>query len=346
MKLYLLCFALFIVLWGFVIQQLGAEQTQSWSEKILGPVAQTAWRTGLMGKVAFKSFDDLGYKMPRPFMTHEHLAKVKDLLHSVSENEFVISTFWKCGTHLMMQVGVQLLGNGTSDFDNIHSQILFLDTVKLDCADGPIIKVDNYREMRPRKTLPVVTHFPTMLVPVQPSSKYAVMVRNPVDAFASMHTHTSKRFGVYAPTLDILYKTFFKGEDVMQGGYGWAEFYRDWWVQSQVHENVLFLFYEDVVQNIEPSLWGLAQLLGVSATPELLERVRHRSSFKYMKAQSRIFEPPKCTSGGAQVDMVNKGIAGGGKASVSPALLADMKAYYHRVFDGTGFPVERYEHVF
>eukprot|EP00450_Noctiluca_scintillans_P009930 CAMPEP_0194492134 /NCGR_PEP_ID=MMETSP0253-20130528/10792_1 /TAXON_ID=2966 /ORGANISM="Noctiluca scintillans" /LENGTH=97 /DNA_ID=CAMNT_0039332957 /DNA_START=207 /DNA_END=497 /DNA_ORIENTATION=+ len=97
-------------------------------------------------------------------MTPEHYAKMNDFLHSVSENEFVIVAFPKSGAHLMMQVGVQLLGNGTTDFDNVHRQVLFLDNVNLDCADG-IIKMGNHREMRPRTTLPVVTHFPTMLVP-------------------------------------------------------------------------------------------------------------------------------------------------------------------------------------
>lgn len=68
----------------------------------------------------------------------------------------------------------------------------------------------------------------------------------------------------------------------MESGFGWAEFTRDWWVQSEAHENVLFLFCEDAVENIEPSLWGLASLLRVSAT--LLEGVQQRSSFKYMRA--------------------------------------------------------------
>lgn len=72
-------------------------------------------------EVAFKSFDDLGYKIPHPFMTPAHLAKVNDFLHSVSENEFVIVAYPKSGTNLMMQVVVQFLGNGTADFDNVHS---------------------------------------------------------------------------------------------------------------------------------------------------------------------------------------------------------------------------------
>eukprot|EP00450_Noctiluca_scintillans_P039200 CAMPEP_0194482240 /NCGR_PEP_ID=MMETSP0253-20130528/4286_1 /TAXON_ID=2966 /ORGANISM="Noctiluca scintillans" /LENGTH=78 /DNA_ID=CAMNT_0039321767 /DNA_START=32 /DNA_END=264 /DNA_ORIENTATION=- len=78
-----------------------------------------------------------------------------------------------------------------------------------------------------------------MLVPVQSSSKYAVMARNPVDVLVSLHTMLSKRFGVYAPTLDILYRAVVEGKDIMESGYGWAEFNRDWWVQSQAHENVL-----------------------------------------------------------------------------------------------------------
>lgn len=345
MKLHLLFLAVFIVVCAFVVQQLDVEQRSEWIENILGPVAQAAWKTGLMAKVILKSFDDTGYKLPW-MVSEEHFQKMKAFGASVSEDEFVIVTFPKSGTHFMFQIGVQLLGNGTVDFENIHGQVLFADAAMPNCTDGTIITLDNHREVRPRRNLVVGTHLPVMLFPVQPSSKYAVMVRNPVDVLVSMHTMIFKRFGVYAPTLDILYKVQFKGEEVMDGGYGWAEYNRDWWVQSQAHDNVLFLFYEDAVKNIEPSLSSLVNLLGMSATPELLERVRHRSSFKYMKALGKTFEPPECFMPGTNVDMVNKGIAGGGKASVSPALLADMKAYYHRILDSTGFPVERYEHAF
>ena len=84
--------------------------------------------------------------------------------------------------------------------------------------------------MRPRTTLTVATPFPAMYLPAQLSSKYVVMA-------ACLLAHNAFRETRGFPAME--------GKDIMESGYGWAEFDR---VQSQAHENVLFLFCEDAVR--------------------------------------------------------------------------------------------------
>jgi len=73
---------------------------------------------------------------------------------------------------------------------------------------------------------------------------------------------------------------------VMDDASGWA-------ASIQLGLNALFTCYADAVEDEESGLLALAKLLGVATTPELLQRVQHRSCFKYIKYQAHVLDKKK-----------------------------------------------------
>ncbi|XP_047457500.1 uncharacterized protein LOC125017966 [Mugil cephalus] len=63
----------------------------------------------------------------------------------------------------------------------------------------------------------------------------------------------------------------------------WYEHMRGWWEKKQSDSNILFLFYEDLVENTERELSRLCSFLGLSATAELKSQVTEKVLFENMK---------------------------------------------------------------
>merc|ERR1712014_547486 len=95
------------------------------------------------------------------------------------------------------------------------------------------------------------------------------------------------------------------------------------------------------------ALVTVSSFLGKELDPEVLERVRYRSSIEYMKPIAQSFEPPPCfeilpEQKFNKGDMINEGVKGRGEQAVSAELQAKMRAYVRETMAGTSFPVERY----
>merc|ERR1711972_981082 len=116
---------------------------------------------------------------------------------------------------------------------------------------------------------------------------------------------------VIYPSLEDLFDIYFtKFLD------GYAGFYLKWWREQEKHpDRVLFLFYEDVLVDLSKVLVSISSFLGKELSPDVLERVRYRSSMDYMKPIADSFEPPPCFEAMPKLqfnkgDMINKGVKG------------------------------------
>ena len=111
---------------------------------------------------------------------------------------------------------------------------------------------------------------------------------------------------------------------------------------------MLILWFENLVDDLPAAVRQVAQFLQLRLDSTAADRVIERCSLQYMKRNSKLYQLPACASppGARPTQMVQQGLAGAGRRNVPPDLRQAFKLYYHRVLDGTGFPVEQYSGSF
>uniref|UniRef100_A0A3Q4HNG5 Sulfotransferase n=1 Tax=Neolamprologus brichardi TaxID=32507 RepID=A0A3Q4HNG5_NEOBR len=63
----------------------------------------------------------------------------------------------------------------------------------------------------------------------------------------------------------------------------WYEHVRGWWEKKQTCSNILYLFYEDLIEDTEQELVRICSFLGLSPTTELKKQVTEKVQFDNMK---------------------------------------------------------------
>ncbi|XP_071776904.1 cytosolic sulfotransferase 2-like [Centroberyx gerrardi] len=63
----------------------------------------------------------------------------------------------------------------------------------------------------------------------------------------------------------------------------WCDHVKGWWEKKQTKSNILYLFYEDLIEDTERELGRLCSFLGLSPTAEEREQIRRKVLFDNMK---------------------------------------------------------------
>ncbi len=120
--------------------------------------------------------------------------------------------------------------------------------------------------------------------PANSPCKYVYIARNPKDVAVSYYYFESEKewSGRYAGPWDHWLDMFLNGQ-VQRGD--WFEHVLSWWRHRDA-ENLLFLTYEELLQDFDGTLERLIDFIDLQSDPEILDRVRERSTFDFMRKDS------------------------------------------------------------
>lgn len=137
------------------------------------------------------------------------------------------------------------------------------------------------------------THFAWNMLPQQANMKYIYVIRNGKDAMVSFFHHLSNQNDA-----DLYEGTFSEFVELSLAGnmpYGSrVNHVIDWWRNYQKHhspQNILFVRYEDLIDNLSYEIEKLIAFLELSYTREEVDYVCQFMSFDYMKTHKHQFEP-------------------------------------------------------
>jgi len=178
--------------------------------------------------------------------------------------------------------------------------------------------------------------------------RYVYVARDPRDAFLSFFHFLPAYMGLEAGdvSMDFFADSIFAG--VSHSGLIWNHFLSWWRVRGQ--ENVLWVFFEDLREDLRGNVAKIAEFMGVGADDALLELASKQSSFEFMSANASAFDSHfdfdavKRRMGMAAdakftVGKVRKGggVVGGHKEGIPPHILARLDECWDKILaDETG----------
>ena len=70
----------------------------------------------------------------------------------------------------------------------------------------------------------------------------------------------------------------------------WPDHVESWWKRSQQHDNVLFVHYEELKQDLPGMVTKIAEFLNTPLSDDEHKKVVHKAGFEYMKEHEYYFE--------------------------------------------------------
>ncbi|XP_070572983.1 sulfotransferase 1C4-like [Ptychodera flava] len=194
----------------------------------------------------------------------------------VREDDVFVMTYPKSGTTWLQQI-VSLIRNSddisSTDEVPLTKRVPFLEVVPPGEERIPISKVlDTMESPRYIKTHLIKRLLPPDIFTVKPKVLY--LARNPKDVLISFYD-----FKAHPWSWKEYFDNFLKG-NVCFGS--WFENVEYWW-EHRNDDNVLFLFYEDMIRDLKGHVRKIADFLNKSLDDATLDEITRRSSFNVMK---------------------------------------------------------------
>jgi len=248
--------------------------------------------------------------------------------------DVVITPYGKCGTTWLQQIFHTLRTRGDFDFDDISRVVPWIETAAI---VGVPLDLPQRAEPRGFKS-----HLSYDGVPK--GARYIVAIRDPKDALVSMFRFME---GWFLEPGAVSLEDF--AEDwIARTGHGrdyWSHLLSWWTVRD--NPEVLMLSYEGMMADPEKTIRRVAAFSGIPLDDELLALTLERSSFAFMlehkdrfdDALMRAASEVRCNlPPGSDSAKVRKGGSGGGRAELSPQIIAALDAKWAElVTPVTGF---------
>ncbi|XP_033728131.1 amine sulfotransferase-like [Pecten maximus] len=205
----------------------------------------------------------------------DHLAAI-DVME-VREDDTFILTYPKSGTHWTFTL-VSMLRTGTTIYRGSPTFLDYTDMETLDKLPSPRV---------------LATHLTFDFMPKQVKEgkgKVITIFRNPKDVLSSLFTFLTK-----LDHPDFLSRYHFKWEGLleffMEGETycgSWFDYIQNWDKVMAEHRgnNVMYLIYEDMIQDLRSNVQKLAMFLGVSFGPDYLDTVTKKCTFLNMVTEA------------------------------------------------------------
>ncbi|XP_042328047.1 sulfotransferase 1C2-like [Sceloporus undulatus] len=196
-------------------------------------------------------------------------------------DDLLISTYPKAGTTWIQEIVDMIQHGGDSQKcarAPIYSRIPFIDLF----PPPPIPKgLDEAEAMPSPRT--IKTHLPVQLVPpsfwVQ-NCKMIYVARNAKDnAVSYFHFHRMNQGMPEPGTWDQFLENFLTGQ-VAWGS--WLDHVCGWWEAKDRHP-ILYLFYEDMKEDLSREIQKVAQFLGIQLPDPVLKQIVQHTAFESMK---------------------------------------------------------------
>ncbi|XP_078508495.1 sulfotransferase 1 family member D1-like [Lissotriton helveticus] len=199
--------------------------------------------------------------------------------------DLLICTYTKSGTTWVSEVIEMLYCDGDTEKcgrDIILNRVPFIDLA--------IPGMETGAELAARTPSPRIlkSHLPVQLLPQsfwKKNCKIIYVARNPKDVAISFYNfHFISKVHPEPGTWPEFLQNFMAG-NVSYGS--WYDHVKDWWAKAQTYPNLLYLFYEDMLEDPRREICKIAKFLGKDLSTELLEKTVHHTSFEQMKTNSK-----------------------------------------------------------
>ncbi|EGD72479.1 hypothetical protein PTSG_11596 [Salpingoeca rosetta] len=248
---------------------------------------------------------------------------------------FIVTTP-KAGTTWMQQICHQLRSRGSMDFEEISAVVPW---IELAHDLGQDLEEPQVAQPRCFKTHCWYDHCPK-------GGKYIVVVRDPADVALSFYKFFEDWF--FEPGevgLEEFVREFWLARGVPESEMQNASYFHhliSWW-QHVGRDDVLWVFFEDMKQDLRSVVQRVAAFMGIpDADDALIDKVVEHSSFEFMKAHEAQFDehlsklrrnaacglPPDA---GMRHGKINRGESGAAKKTLPAEVLADIHAKWKQV---------------
>lgn len=203
------------------------------------------------------------------------------------KEDIFIATQMKCGTTWMQQIVFEILCEGEGDLTDSGYRHMYALSPWIETSPTSSVPMERAPRVGPQQNQIIKTHMPAQLTPYNENAKYIYVTRHPVSCFASCVDFIHLLAGPLAPKReDIL--NWYCSDDMWW--MSWPDHVESWWQQSQRHDNILFVHYEDLKQDLAKMILSIADFLQRPLSKEQLEKVIYKSGFEYMRDNEAHFE--------------------------------------------------------
>jgi hypothetical protein len=205
------------------------------------------------------------------------------------ESDVFVATQMKCGTTWMQQVVYEVLSKGHGDLSDAGHRHMYALSPWIESFQS--VYLDDAPRVGERQQRIIKTHMPVQLTPYSEQARYIYVLRHPVACFASCVDFMRMLAGPLAPDMPGMVEWFCTDQMLWSP---WPEHAEGWWRQAQERPNVLFVHYEEMLEDLPAIVSKVAEFLDTPLSKEELARVVERSGFAYMKEHEDLFEmtPP------------------------------------------------------
>ncbi|KAJ8414165.1 hypothetical protein AAFF_G00050350 [Aldrovandia affinis] len=200
-------------------------------------------------------------------------------------DDILIATYPKAGTTWLSEIVDQLYFGGMEGRSSnipIHERVPFLEI----CVEGfqPGTEAAENLPTSPRL---IKTHLPVQLVPKsfwEQNCRVLYVARNAKDNLLSFyHFDRMNKLQPEAGPWDKYIQKFNSGQLVFGS---WYDHVQGWWNKRESYPRMLYLFYEDMKEDLTREISHLCSFLGLSPSEKEKERVTQKTKFEAMKNNS------------------------------------------------------------
>ncbi|XP_042263832.1 cytosolic sulfotransferase 3-like [Thunnus albacares] len=167
---------------------------------------------------------------------------------------------------------------------SLHERVPFLELQMPGFPSG----VDELNKLTTSPRI-IKTHLPVQFIPKsfwEQNSKIIYVARNAKDSAVSyFHFDRMNKVQPEPGDWSSFLQRFIEGKMVFGS---WYEHVRVWWEKKKTSSNILYLFYEDLIENTEQELSRLCSFLGLSPSEELKKQVIEKVLFDNMKKNKMV----------------------------------------------------------
>ncbi|PIK35321.1 putative sulfotransferase 1C2 [Apostichopus japonicus] len=252
-----------------------------------------------------------------PAVARPHILKQLKTFE-VREDDLILATYPKCGTHWMMEVIFLMQHDG--HVDKIPRNVNPALHGGLSFGVPPDMKRSVMESLATQPSPRFyITHLPSQLLPPQvwtKKPKVVYVTRNPKDACNSLFRFANANPMNKEPIpWEKIYQNFMSKRAVFGN---WFDHTLAYW-EHRNDENVCFVTFEEMKKDIRSVIRRLEKFLGVTVTDDGLERIVEHCSLEgmkktYAKVEAASPDGVHYTRAFGQIPFLQKGVSGGWKA--------------------------------
>jgi hypothetical protein len=245
-------------------------------------------------------------------------------------DDLFIVTYPRSGTTWMQMILYQLATDGSLEFEHIYQVCPYFEN-SLGMKSG-FANVPAPRTFK--------SHLTYRQIPK--GCKYVYVARNGKDVVTS-YFHFSRSHLGFRGTFDEFFDQFVRGK--VESG-SWFDHVQGWWAHRD-DPNVLFLHYEDLLDDLDDCLRRIAAFCDLELELSRIPSIRERCSFAFMKAHENKFDHQMgmlWEQGVQWKSFIRQGRAGEGADRLSTPQAALFDQIYQKTLGSMGVEFSRNGH--